>query len=51
MIFTVTRPDGSTEHRRHVPFNIVPDGARWKAIHAGNGRCAPCRGATRRLTT
>jgi|LakMenEpi03Aug12_release.lakeMendotaPanAssembly.Ray.scaffolds.fasta_scaffold367833_3 hypothetical protein len=38
MIFTVTRPDGSTEYRRHVPFNIIPDGARWKAVHAGNGQ-------------
>jgi hypothetical protein len=38
MIFTVNRPDGSTEYRRHVPFHILPDGNRWRAVHAGNGR-------------
>jgi hypothetical protein len=38
MIFTVKRPDGSIEHRRHVPFNILQDGARWKAVHAGSGQ-------------
>jgi hypothetical protein len=38
MVFQVKRPDGSLEWRRHVPFHVLPDGNRWKAVHAGNGR-------------
>ena len=38
MEFQIRRPDGSLEWRRHVPFHILPDGRRWKAIHAENGR-------------
>lgn len=38
MEFQVRRPDGSLEWRRHVPFHILPDGARFKAVHAGNGK-------------
>ena len=38
MEFQARRPDGSLEWRRHVPFHILPDGQRFKAMHAGNGR-------------
>ena len=38
MEFQIRRPDGSLEWRRHVPFHILPDGQRFKAVHAGNGR-------------
>jgi hypothetical protein len=37
MIFRTHRPDGALEWRRHIPFNIIPDGNRFKAVHAGNG--------------
>lgn len=38
MEFQTRRPDGSLEWRRHIPFHLLPDGQRWKAVHAGNGR-------------
>jgi hypothetical protein len=38
MIFATKRADGTIEHRRHVPFNILQDGSRWKAVHAGTGQ-------------
>lgn len=38
MIFQATLANGSKEWRRHVPYNVLPDGGRFKAIHAGNGR-------------
>jgi len=38
MIFQATRADGTKEYRSHVPYHILPDGGRFKAIHAGNGR-------------
>lgn len=38
MEFQARRPDGSMEWRRHVPFHILPDGQRFKVVHAGNGR-------------
>jgi hypothetical protein len=35
--FQSTRADGAKEWRRHVPFHVLPDGNRFKAVHAGNG--------------
>jgi len=37
MIIRHTNAKGETEYFRHVPFHILPDGNRWKGVHAGNG--------------
>jgi hypothetical protein len=38
MEFQIRRADGTLEWRRHIPYDILPDGQRWKAVHKGNGR-------------
>jgi hypothetical protein len=37
IIFAVKRLDGTIEHRRHIPFDLLQEGSRWKAVHAGKG--------------
>lgn len=38
MEFQIHHANGKLEWRRHIPYHILPDGQRVKAVHAGNGR-------------